>query len=65
MQHLPRQLHHGFDQFLIIAFILLQMVEISNWLKRADPPPPPEASTTEALLKKIRDALVTVEEKKV
>ena len=46
--------------FLIIAFILFQMVKISNRLKRAEPPtPPPAASTTEVLLKEIRDALVT------
>jgi large conductance mechanosensitive channel len=50
--------------FLIIAFILFQMVKISNRLKRAEPPtPPPAASTTEVLLKEIRDALVTAKKK--
>ena len=47
-------------QFLIIAFILFQLVKVSNRMKRAEPPsPPPAASTTEVLLKEIRDALVT------
>jgi large conductance mechanosensitive channel len=51
-------------QFLIIAFILFQMVKISNRLKRAEKPtPPPAASTTEVLLKEIRDALVTAKKK--
>jgi large conductance mechanosensitive channel len=50
--------------FLIIAFILFQMVKISNRLKREEPPkPPPAASTTEVLLKEIRDALVTAKKK--
>ena len=45
--------------FLIIAFILFQLVKISNRMKKAEPPkPPPAASTTEVLLKEIRDALV-------
>jgi large conductance mechanosensitive channel len=44
--------------FLILAFILLQMVKFSNRLKKAEPPtPPPAASTSEVLLKEIRDAL--------
>ncbi len=44
--------------FVIIAFILFQMVKISNRMKRAEPPaPPPAASTTEVLLAEIRDAL--------
>ena len=44
--------------FLIIAFILFQLVKVSNRLKKAEPPaPPPAASTTEALLAEIRDAL--------
>jgi large conductance mechanosensitive channel len=44
--------------FLIIAFILLQMVKFSNRLKKAEKPtPPPAATTTEVLLKEIRDAL--------
>jgi len=51
-------------QFLIIAFILFQLVKISNRLKRAEKPaPPPAASTTEVLLKEIRDALVTAKKK--
>lgn len=45
-------------QFLIIAFILFQLVKLSNRMKRAEPPtPPPAATTTEVLLKEIRDAL--------
>lgn len=44
--------------FLIIAFILLQMVKISNRMKKQTPPPPPAGPTpTEALLMDIRDAL--------
>jgi large conductance mechanosensitive channel len=43
--------------FLIIAFILFQMVKVSNRLRRAEPPPPPPPSTTETLLAEIRDAL--------
>lgn len=44
--------------FLIIAFVLLQLVKISNRLKRAEPPaPPPAASTTDVLLAEIRDSL--------
>ncbi len=44
--------------FLILAFILLQLVKFSNRLKKAEPPTPPAAaSTTEVLLKEIRDAL--------
>jgi len=45
--------------FLIIAFILFQLVKVSNRMKKAEPPaPPPPASTTEVLLEEIRDALV-------
>jgi large conductance mechanosensitive channel len=45
--------------FLIIAFILFQLVKVSNRMKKAEPPaPPPAASTTEVLLAEIRDALV-------
>ena len=45
--------------FLILAFILFQLVKFSNRLKKAEPPAPPAAaSTTEVLLKEIRDALV-------
>ncbi len=44
--------------FLILAFILFQMVKVSTRLKKAEPPaPPPPASTTETLLAEIRDAL--------
>ena len=51
-------------QFLIIAFILFQLVKVSNRMKRAEPPaPPPAASTTEVLLKEIRDALVAAKKK--
>ncbi len=44
--------------FLILAFVLLQLVKMSNRMKRAEPPaPPPAASTTDVLLAEIRDAL--------
>lgn len=44
--------------FLIIAFILFQLVKVSNRMKKAEPPPPPPApSATESLLGEIRDAL--------
>jgi large conductance mechanosensitive channel len=44
--------------FLILAFILMQLVKISNRLKKAEPPaPPPAASTTDVLLAEIRDSL--------
>jgi len=44
--------------FLIIAFILFQLVKISNRMKKAEPPPPPPAPTkSEELLAEIRDAL--------
>jgi large conductance mechanosensitive channel len=44
--------------FLILAFILLQLVKFSTRLKKAEKPtPPPAATTTEVLLKEIRDAL--------
>ncbi len=44
--------------FLILAFVLLQLVKFSNRLKKAEPPAPPAAaSTSEVLLKEIRDAL--------
>lgn len=44
--------------FLIIAFILFQLVKISNRMKRAEvPAPPPPATTTETLLADIRDLL--------
>jgi large conductance mechanosensitive channel len=45
-------------QFLIIAFILFQLVKVSNRMKKAEPPaPPPPATTSEVLLGEIRDAL--------
>ena len=44
--------------FLILAFLLLQLVKMSNRMKRAEPPaPPPPASTTDTLLAEIRDSL--------
>jgi large conductance mechanosensitive channel len=44
--------------FLILAFILFQMVKVSNRMKKAEPPPPPPApSASEVLLGEIRDAL--------
>ena len=44
--------------FLIIAFILFQLVKVSNRMKKAEPaPPPPGPSATEVLLTEIRDAL--------
>ncbi len=44
--------------FLIIAFVLLQLVKASNRFKKAEPPaPPPAPSTSEKLLAEIRDAL--------
>ena len=44
--------------FLILAFILFQMVKVSNRMKKAEPPPPPPApSASETLLAEIRDAL--------
>jgi large conductance mechanosensitive channel len=45
--------------FLIIAFILFQLVKVSNRMKKAEPaPPPPGPSASEKLLGEIRDALV-------
>ena len=44
--------------FLIIAFILFQLVKISNAMKKKETPPPPAPpSSTEVLLTQIRDAL--------
>jgi large conductance mechanosensitive channel len=44
--------------FLILAFVLLQLVKISNRMKKAAPPPPPAApAKSEILLQEIRDAL--------
>jgi large conductance mechanosensitive channel len=51
--------------FLILAFILFQMVKISNRMKKAEPPPPPPApSATEKLLEEIRDNLAGTAKKK-
>ena len=50
--------------FLIIAFILFQLVKVSNRLKRAEKTaPPPAPSASERLLGEIRDALVTAKMK--
>jgi large conductance mechanosensitive channel len=50
--------------FLIIAFILFQLVKVSNRMKKAEPPAPPAAATTtEVLLKEIRDALAPAKKK--
>jgi large conductance mechanosensitive channel len=44
--------------FLIVAFVLFQLVKVANRMKRAEPPPPPPAITrSEELLAEIRDAL--------
>ena len=44
--------------FLILAFVLLQLVKFANRLKKAEPPAPPAApSASETLLAEIRDAL--------
>ena len=44
--------------FLIIAFILFQLVKMSDRMKKAEPAPPPAGPTpAEALLTEIRDAL--------
>ena len=44
--------------FLIIAFILFQLVKVSNRMKKAEPaPPPPGPTKSEELLAEIRDAL--------
>ncbi len=44
--------------FLILAFILLQMVKMSNRMKKATPPaPPPPPAKSELLLEEIRDSL--------
>ena len=44
--------------FLLVAFVLFQLVKISNRLKRNEPPAPPAPPTkSEELLTEIRDAL--------
>ena len=43
--------------FLLVAFVLFQLVKISNRMKKAEPPPPAGPSKTEELLAEIRDAL--------
>jgi large conductance mechanosensitive channel len=44
--------------FLIIAFVLFQLVKVANRMKKAEPaPPPPGPTASEALLAEIRDAL--------
>ena len=44
--------------FLILAFILMQLVKVSNRMKKAEPPAPPAApSASEVLLAEIRDSL--------
>ena len=46
--------------FLIVAFILFQLVKISTRMRKEAPPgPPPGPTPTEKLLGEIRDALVT------
>ena len=45
--------------FLIVAFILFQLVKVSNRMRKAEPPaPPPGPTPSEKLLGEIRDALV-------
>lgn len=44
--------------FLIVAFVLFQLVKVANRLKKAEPPPPPPGPTkSEELLAEIRDTL--------
>ncbi|MBC8036044.1 MAG: large conductance mechanosensitive channel protein MscL [Rhizobiales bacterium] len=43
--------------FLIVAFILFQLVKISNRMRKATPAIPPGPTPTEALLTEIRDVL--------
>ncbi|MFN4144124.1 large conductance mechanosensitive channel protein MscL [Aestuariivirga sp.] len=44
--------------FLIVAFVLFQLVKVSNRMRRAEPPlPPPPPNRTEELLADIRDTL--------
>ncbi len=44
--------------FIIIAFVLFQLVKVSNRMRRASPPAPELPSASEKLLVEIRDALV-------
>ncbi len=43
--------------FLIIAFILFQLVKVANRMRRAEPAPPPAPTPSEKLLAEIRDVL--------
>jgi large conductance mechanosensitive channel len=44
--------------FLLVAFVLFQLVKISNRMKKAEPGlPPPPPNRTEELLAEIRDAI--------
>jgi large conductance mechanosensitive channel len=44
--------------FLIVAFVLFQLVKVANRMRKAEPPAPPPAITrSEELLAEIRDAL--------
>ena len=44
--------------FIILAFIIFQMVKMMNRLKKAEPPPPPAATPEDVLLlREIRDSL--------
>lgn len=44
--------------FLIVAFVLFQLVKAANRFKKAEPPAPPPAPTkSEELLAEIRDAI--------
>jgi large conductance mechanosensitive channel len=44
--------------FIILAFIIFQMVKMMNRLKQAEPPPPPPPTPEDVtLLREIRDAL--------
>jgi large conductance mechanosensitive channel len=44
--------------FLIVAFVLFQLVKAANRFKKSEPPPPPPGPTkSEELLAEIRDAL--------
>ncbi|MGV8892851.1 MAG: large conductance mechanosensitive channel protein MscL [Burkholderiaceae bacterium] len=44
--------------FVILAFIIFQMIRLFNKMKRAEPPPAPPVSTEEVLLlREIRDSI--------